>query len=199
MYTHTERQTRMISLFHLYTFFKSDVPFNPLSLPLSLTSTSITFPLPLFLPTFPYFSSLTLSLLLSHSFFCLLDSASVMLQMFDSFGDGWDSAYYNVLSQDGKLLYGGNLPPQWKKESANELCLKKSQCSIIMLESLGIMGFHSFLILSNLFHLSIYFSPFFFFFSHILCHACLLILLCTYLCTYELLPHRQCYAIVIFM
>ena len=70
-----------------------------------------------------------------------------MLNMFDSFGDGWDSAYYNVLSQDGKLLYGGNLPPQGEKESSNELCLKKDQCSIIMLESLGIIDFHSFLIL----------------------------------------------------
>lgn len=112
-------------------------------------------------PHFPNFSSLTLSF----PFPCLPDHASVMLNMFDSFGGGWDSAYYNVLSQDGKLLYGGNLPPQGEKESTNELCLKKDQCSIIMLESLGIISFHSFLILFYHSHPFIYFSSFLRFFS----------------------------------
>ena len=60
-----------------------------------------------------------------------------MLSMFDSYGNGWDNAYYNVYTQDGKLLYGGNLPPQLQKEGANELCLIKNQCSIIMMELLG--------------------------------------------------------------
>ena len=65
--------------------------------------------------------------------------------MFDSFGDGWDSAYYNVYTQDGKLLYGGNLPPQSQKEGVNELCLIKNQCSIIMMESLGALHSHTFI------------------------------------------------------
>ena len=68
-----------------------------------------------------------------------------MLNMYDSYGDGWDSAYYNVYTQDGKLLYGGNLPPQEEKEGANELCLLKNQCSIVMMESLGTLLFHLYL------------------------------------------------------
>ena len=148
VHTHTHMHDSPLAPLHF--IFKSDVPLNLFSSPYPL----LLFPYPFLYPPFPFL------------FPCLLDSASVMLQMFDSSSDGWDSAYYNVLSQDGKLLYGGNLPPQWKKESANELCLKKNQCSIIMLESLGMIGFHFFLILSYLvipINPSIF--PFFFVFS----------------------------------
>ena len=62
-------------------------------------------------------------------------TALVPMQLTDSYGDGWNGAYYNVFSPDGSQLYGGSLPDGLS--GINNLCLPMGGCSVIMMESVG--------------------------------------------------------------
>ena len=66
---------------------------------------------------------------------CAAGTSKVLLELQDSYGDGWKGAYYNVYGPDATQLYGGTLLDGASAE--NPLCLPQGACSVMMMEHVG--------------------------------------------------------------